>query len=129
MSKIKYEIFGNIGEISGYEQGSGDVKFFFSGTDATYFAISDHKYDAKSGSVSIPRENIRDGLHIPRLHTKKGQIILPLIEFEGAKISFPESEGVSRTLSLKLAKMNLHITELEARLAELDEYVHGSTCL
>ncbi len=128
MSKISYEIFGNTGELSGYSRDGGDITFTFVGAEGTHFSLSGHSYEVTDCRVSIPKEKIKDGIHIPRLHTKKGQVILPLIEFDGNKISFPQSEDISHSLSLRLARLTAKITALEKELSELNSYVRGSSC-
>ncbi len=126
MSRIKYEIFGNVGELAEYERDAGDIIFMFEGVEATHLSVFGHSFEVRGSSVTVPKERITDGVHIPRLLTREGQVLLPLIETDGNKIAFPEKEGACHRLSLRLARLNEKVTSLEKSLSELEGYVKGS---
>ena len=128
MTKISYEIFGNVGEIAFVKREGGDICFSFIGTEEGYFCISDKKRKINEGCVVFSSSEIQNGTHIPRIITEKGQILLPLLEKQDGNISFPIKDEAQHSLSLKIARLNKRLTELEKRLCEIDSYVHGSTC-
>ena len=128
MTKISYEIFGNTGEIALVKREGGDICFSFIGIENGYFCIADKKRSLSEGSVVFSSSEIGNGTHLPRLITEKGQILLPLLEKQDELISFPVKDMAQHSLSLKIARLNKRLTELEKRVLEIDSYVHGSTC-
>ena len=128
MTKISYEIFGNTGEIAFVKRDGGDICFSFVGIDEGYFCISDKKRKISKGEVVFSSSEIQNGAHLPRIITENGHILLPLLEKQDGNISFPAKDEAHHALSLKIARQNKRLSELEKKLYELDSFVRGSTC-
>ncbi len=129
MSRIEYEIFDSCGELSDFEKEGKELLFVFPKGTEGHLYLGGHRFELKGSSATAERESIPDGIHIPRLYTEKGQTVLPPIEFSGNKISFPEEEYISRSLSLRAARLTARLSRLEKRLGALEEYVKGTSCL
>ncbi len=128
MSKISYEIFGNVGELADFESGGDGITLKFKCTDAKHLSLAGRSYEITDGCVILRARDIPDGVHHPRLISKNAQVTLPPLEVRANRIEFPAPENITHKLSLRIARQNKRIEALEKELCELKKFIHGSTC-
>lgn len=128
MSKICYEFIDSRCEITETSFDGGDITFSFPKETSGYLCLGKKKYRLTSGEVKLPISVIEDGLHQPRLIISNAELTLPPLEKHDKLITLPEEEGSAHRLSLRIARISCRVHELDKKLAELENYVRGSTC-
>lgn len=129
MSKIVIECFENGAEISSFEKTySSNIEYIFNGTEEGFVNLNKNSYKIKNGRCEIDTQRLCDDEIKPCLIFGTKKIELPvMVKRNEEYVPGNYGEEFLRNLSLREARLNERVCQLEKRLNEISNKVYHTT--
>ena len=129
MSKIVIECFDNGAEISSFQiTNSATIEYIFNGVEEGFVNLKENSYKINNGRCEIDTLRLCDDEITPHLVLEKRKIELPIMIKRGEEYVLGNcDDDFLRNLSLREARLNERVGQLEKKLNEISNKVYHTT--